>query len=780
MKHLRQPVPDLDPALDRGLSNAQAAQRKEAGWDNLPQESALPTGWQIAARHCFTFFNLVFLVLAAILVLVRSSVLNFGFLGVVAFNTAIGVVQELRAKRAVEKLTLVAEQTLKTLRGGKFLELRSRDLVLGDLVQFSAGAQICADAVVRRGSLQVDESLITGEADPVEKQEGDELMSGSFVVAGRGLCQLIRVGPDSYAAKLAAQAKKDPRAAKSRMMAQLEQLLRVMSVLLVPLGVLYFIGEFTTPGVQTQLAAEQTVAAMVSLIPQGLYLLTSVAMAVSAIALSRRRVLVRDLSCIETLARVDVLCLDKTGTLTQPGMAVEELIPLGGASHAYLEAVLGALFSGEPENDTARALAELYGRGSDWQCLRRVPFTSQAKWSGAVFARQGAFAVGAPECILGSRYPELAPLVEQWSAQGCRVLLVAGCEGALEDLAPDRVTPLALVTLRSPIRPEAERTLQYFARQGVSLKVISGDSPVTAAQVAGRAGITGESVDAQTLRPEDLPEAVEKYAVFGRVTPDKKQALVAALQKNKHTVAMVGDGVNDVLAMRQADCAVALAGGAQAASQVAKLVLVDSDFAAMPRIVDEGRRVVNNIQRAAALFLVKTVFTLCLVLTALFTPIVFPFQPITLTVIMALTVGIPGLFFALEPNYERFRGDFLAGAFRRALPAGLAGFASAVLAQVLAEPFGLDAAEVATACACAQALVGLLVLARVSRPLTRLRRWVLAAVGAALVGAFLLPGGLFGIDLYAGRAALMGAFMLLVGAGAYFALEWLVRRLWKP
>ena len=784
-KKARLAVPEIDPDPALGLTHQQVKERMDVGWDNAPSRSSLRTNGQIVCAHLFTFFNLVFAVLAAILVLVRSSVTNFGFLGVVGFNLVIGVVQEIRAKRALEKLTLVAEQTLKTVRGGEFVEVRDRELVRDDIVLFTAGCQICADAVVRTGQLQVNESLITGEPDAIEKNPGDELMSGSFVVAGKGAAQLIRVGDDSYAARLSAEAKKNPTAAKSEMARSLDRLIRFLSILLVPLGVLYFVAEFTTPGVDRKEAAEQTVAALVSMIPQGLYLLTSIAMAASALKLARKKVLVQDMNCIETLARVDVLCVDKTGTITEPRMQAEELIPLNGASPEYLQQALCSLYgTDEPENDTARALAEMYGEGEPWPCQRRIPFTSAAKWSGAVFAGEGAFLTGAPEFILGSRYREVSDLVTPWNRRGYRVLLCAGYEGDPQPgkLDEDRVTPLALILLTNRIRPEAPETFRYFTEQGVTVKVISGDNPETVSDVARRACIPGAEhfVDCEKLNTEaDMLEAVDRYTVFGRVTPEKKRALIRALKAKKHTVAMTGDGVNDVLAMREADCAVAMASGAKAASQVSQLVLLKSDFSAMPHIVGEGRRVINNIQRAAALFLVKNVFTIALVLVSLLTTLKYPFQPVTLTLVTALTVGIPSFFFAMEPNYERIRGTFLSGALRRALPAGLTSFLAIVAAQLLADVLCMDSLQLSTVCAVILAAVGILVLLRISRPATTLRKTVIAVMTVGLIGAFLIPAKLFHVYLYDAKTAQLSLAMLLAAVLLFFGLEALLDRITK-
>ena len=778
----RTEIPCIDPDPKVGLTPEQVRLRTEGGWSNRTGKVRLPSEKQIILHHVCTFFNLVFAILALILVLVRSSVTNFGFLGVVVINLVIGIVQQIRAKRALEKLTLVSRQTVKTVRGGNFEEIPSDELVIDDIVMFAAGNQICADCVLREGSLQVNESLITGEGDPVEKQPGDELMSGSFVVSGAARAQLIRVGDDSYAARLSNEAKRDPKAAKGQMMRALDTLIRVLGALLLPLGMLYFISAMAQPAAAPQAAAEQTVAAMVSLIPQGLYLVTSVAMAASSIKLSRKKVLAQDMNCIEPLARVDVLCVDKTSTITEAAMEVEELIPLSGAPAEYLEQVLGNLYGTQyPENETARALAEQYGGATGWTCLHRIPFTSRHKWSGAVFEKHGAFLTGAPDIVMGSRYGELADSVSAWSGRGRRVLLMAAYEGTLTTEPDiDRITPLALIVLTSRIREEAPNTFRFFKKQGVAVKVISGDDPVTVSRVALRAGIEGAEhfVDCTRLTAEQLQEAAERCTVFGRVTPEQKRELVKALQKN-HTVAMTGDGVNDVLAMRQADCAVAIAGGAQAAVQVAQLVLVNGDFAGIPRIFNEGRRVINNIGRAAALFLVKNIFTLALVLTALFSPLIYPFQPVHLTVVMALTVGIPSFFFALEPNFERVTGSFLSNALCKALPGGLAAFAAVAAAQLIAPHWGIDGSRLSTVCAIALAAVGMAVLIRISRPLTKLRVAVIITMAVLLVGAFLLPVDLLGMDIWHLPTAILAVLASTVAIALLCLVQWLAHRLGK-
>ena len=780
MKELLQrlPVAAYDPDPEKGLTATEVRHRKERGWENREGKTVLRSEGQIIAHHTFTFFNLVFAVLAVILLLAGSSVKNMAFLMVAAINTVIGCVQEIRAKRAVEKLTLLTRRAVKTVREGKTVDIPSEELVRDDIVIFGPGDQICADGVLRTGQLQVNEALITGEPDGVLKNPGDMLLSGSFVISGRGKCQLSAVGGEAYAVKLSQIAKANPKAAKSQMMNSLDKLIRVMGIALIPIGIALYCQQFFALGMDKTASAEATVAALVGMIPEGLYLLTSVAMAVSAIKLTRQKVLVQDMNCIETLARVDVLCVDKTGTITEPCMEVENILPLSWDPPEYLERVLTELFSGtEPDNDTAAALMEAFGGTGQWEPLRRIPFASRHKWSGAVF-REGAFLVGAPESILGTGFEDLRSQVEPWQACGYRTLLVAAYDGEPQPMALDYtlVKPLALVLLTNRIRQSAPETFRYFARQGVTVKVISGDNPRTAADVARRAGIENAdlAVDTTTLETEEqIREAAGKYTVFGRVTPEMKKALVRALKKSGHTVAMTGDGVNDVLAMREANCAVAMAGGAEAAAQVAQLVLTESDFSRMPDIVAEGRRVVNNIQRAATLFLVKNIFSLGLSLISIFAGLAYPVVPIHMTLISALTIGTPSFFLALEPNYQRFTGHFLRGVLRRAFPGGATGILVVLAAQVLMPVFGLDLQQVGTVSAGVLGAVGLLVLWRVCRPFDLWRRVICIAMAAALVGSFVLLGSFFQLYLGDSKTLLALGTLLLMTPTVFLGMQWL-------
>ena len=756
-----------------GLTSVQVQQRQVQGLSNRSAVKTGRTEKEIVLAHCLTYFNLVFVVLAAVLLISGSSIKNMTFMVVVLINTAIGIIQQIRAKRAVDKLTLVAAQRVRTLRDGVWTEVHSEALVQDDVVEFCSGDQICADAVVLSGHLRANESLLTGEADAVEKQGKSLLLSGSFVVSGRAVARLTRVGDDAFASRLAREAKADPKAAKSEMMRALDQLIRWVGIMLIPVGLLLFYQEYRLLGLSLQQSAEATVAALVGMIPEGLYLLTSVAMAASALKLTKNKVLVQDMNCIESLSRVDVLCVDKTGTITEPSMAVERIVPLTDCKMEFAEQVLTALYgSREPDNDTARAIRQRFPGESGWQCSRYLPFDSQYKWCGAEFYDHGSFLAGAPEMILGQTVAE----VTAWSEKGYRVLLLAGYDGTLQPGTPDSllVRPLALILLSNPIRATAPETFRYFTRQGVCIKVISGDSPATVSQVAQRAGIPGAEryVDTGTLQTQQqILQAAESCTVFGRVTPDMKKKLIRALKQIGHTVAMTGDGVNDVLAMREADCSVAMASGARAASQIAQIVLTESDFAAMPHIVGEGRRVINNLQRTAALFLVKNVFSMGLALICLFTGWAYPFKPFHLSIISALTIGVPGFFLAMEPNYERVRGKFLPTVLRQALPGGITNILVVVLAHCMMLQFGLPLTDSATVCTAVLAVVGMMVLLRVSVPFDKFRKLLWGAMAAALLGSFILLRQPFDLMITEPRSFLVMALALVMAPTVFYVLQ---------
>ncbi len=760
----------------QGLTSAQAEQHIAEGLGAGQTGNTGKSEKEIILRHTLTFFNLVFIVLAVLLIVGKSTVMNMGFLGVVVVNTVIGIFQEIRAKRAVDKLSLVARRPVKIVRDGRVQDIAPEDIVRDDIAEFGQGDQICADGILRSGSLYVDESLLTGEEDSVEKQPGDQIHSGSVVLAGRGRVELTAVGENCGAAALAREAKHNPQAKKSEMTRSLDRLILFLGLALVPVGIILFRQEYMVLKLPLRESTEGTVAALVGMIPEGLYLLTSVALAVSAQKLSKSRVLVQDMNSIEALARVDVLCVDKTGTITEPDMEVENLLPLGDALlPEQLEDILTAMYgSGEPDNATAKAMQELFAGESDLKCTNRVPFSSEYKWSGCEFEESGSYVVGAPEFLLGDR--EDIWNIGDWAEKGYRVLLVARYDGPLTPgkLDAEKVEPMALALLTGKLRPNAKETFAYFAQQGVTVKVISGDNPATVSMIAQQAGIPDSDryVDAATLEtPEQLREAALKYTVFGRVTPQQKKGLIEALQKKKHTVAMTGDGVNDLLAMKQADCAVAMASGAEAASQLASLVLLDSDFSAMPGVVNEGRRVINNIQRAAALFLVKNIFSLFLSVISLFTVMPYPLEPIHLSVISAMTIGIPSFILTFEPKYDRVKGRFLPGVLRRAFPGGLTNVFVVLLCQVFALVFSLPQDEVSTICAAILSFVGLLVLYQICKPFNWFRRLLWWLMAAGIVLCFTLLGDILDLRTWTDEVRLVMFTLLVMTPTVFLAIQ---------
>ena len=761
-----------------GLNHEQVAALTGAGWTNGAVESNAKSTGEIIRENTVTFFNLVFVVLAGLLVL-AGNFRDMFFLVIAIINSLIGIVQQLRSRATLEKLNLVAQVRVKVIRGGQLGTVPVDKLVRDDIVELGAGDQIPADGPVLLGQVTVNESLITGEADPVTKNPGDSLLSGSFVVSGRCRARLDRVGEESYAARLAAEAKADKGVGQSEMMKSLDRLIRVIGFALIPIGIALFCNEYLVQEQPFATAITSMVAALIGMIPEGLYLLTSVALAVSVTRLAQKKTLVHQMSAIETLARVDVLCVDKTGTITQPQMKVQELVCLNPEDYpqARAEEILRAYYQVmDADNDTAKALAERFQGSSGWQTERTIPFTSAHKWSAVVFRDQGSYVVGAPEFILGEDYPAIQPTVAPFQQAGCRVLLLAQCDTppTMEEGLSGIVLPIALVVVANPIRPEAPETFRYFARQGVGVKVISGDNPETVSQVARQAGIEGAErfVDAATLKSqEDYTRAVEDYVVFGRVTPDQKRKLVKALQRGGHTVAMTGDGVNDVLALKDADCGIAMASGAEAACQVAHLVLLDSDFSAMPQVVEEGRRVINNIQRAAALYLVKNIMSLFLALITLFAGFPYPFVPIQLTLISALTIGIPSFVLALEPNHELVRGRFMHNVLRRALPGGLTNILLIVGLELFTYAFTFQRATLSTLSTVTIGAVGLLVIYYVARPLDKKRTVLLGAMTVLMVIAVLRFGRFFELTPLDLQSALVITVFLLLTPSVIYAIE---------
>ena len=742
-----------------GLTSEEVRERIDNGQTNHTDISTQKTVGQIVKSNLLTYFNLIFLILTVLLCIV-GSFRNLTFLPVIIGNTVIGIFQELRAKKTLDKMSMLNAPHSIVVRDGEQQQIQSEELVKDDIIILSAGNQICADATVLSGSISVNEALLTGESDEIKKKSGDGLMSGSFVVSGQCYAKLDKVGNESYISKLTAQAKAMGDGEQSEMIRYINKLVKWVGIIIIPVGIILFCQAYIMNGETFKKSVVSMVAAVLGMIPEGLYLLTTVALALSTIRLAKKQVLLHDMKSIETLARVDVLCVDKTGTITEPGMQVTELVISGRCSDAEMDkrafAHLLADYSSviEDNNATMEAIRAYVDKNEiekgSRTLLKTQPFTSANKYSKVSFV-EGDYMLGAPEFIMKDRYDEISEEIEEYQNKGYRVLLMAetGDDSSGLEKSFGGISPIGYIVLSNPIRENAESTFTYFKEQGVAIKVISGDNPATVSEVAKRAGIDGAEnyVDASTLASEkDIAEAVDKYTVFGRVTPKQKQLIVRALQKQKHTVAMTGDGVNDILAMKDADCSIAMASGSEAAAQAAQTVLLDSDFGRMPYVVYEGRQVVNNIQRSASLFLVKNIFSLLMAIFSAVFAITYPLEPSQISLISMFTIGLPGFLLALEPNRNRIEGNFMANVMLKALPAGLTDVLSVGALVICGQVFNLPSEDIATAGTMLLAVVGFMIIIKISHPFNKMKYGVLLIniVGLLFCGLFL--GRLFAID----------------------------------
>lgn len=746
-----------------GLSSDQVNEYFENGWSNEPVEPPSKTVPEIIKSNLFTYFNLVFAVLAALLIL-AGSFRNLTFLPVILANLFIGIIQEIRAKNTLDKLSVLNAPKALVVREGRQFSIPAEELVLDDIVIFKAGNQICADAIVVDGEVSVNESLLTGESDEISKKPGDELMSGSFIVSGECYARLDKVGEDSYISKLTLEAKAMNSEEQSEMIRVLDKLVGVVGILIIPIGLLLFGQQFFFSGASFSKSITSMVAAVIGMIPEGLYLLASVALVVSVMRLASKKVLVHDMKCIETLARVNVLCVDKTGTITENTMEVNGEIPMDGydsQSMAPLKQIISDFASAmSSDNITMKAMKDYFNKPSGRKAVSVSPFSSQFKYSVAAF-EDGSYVLGAPEFVLREDYDNYREQIEQYSSEGYRVLVFGIYDGVIDGKAlTGKVTPLGLVFLSNPIRKEAPETFKYFENQGVEIKVISGDNPVTVSQVALQAGIANADnyIDASTLTTDEaIEDAVLRYTVFGRVTPDQKRKFVRALKKAGRTVAMTGDGVNDVLALKDADCSVAMASGSDAAAQASQLVLLDSNFACMPSVVMEGRRVVNNIERSASLFLVKNIFSFLLSLFSVCFMINYPLEPSQISLISMFTIGVPAFFLALQPNKNIIQGHFLSNVLIKALPAGITDFLVVGALVVFGQVFEVGETDISTACTMLLAIVGFVILYNISKPMNALRWCVWGGCIVGLLGCSIYLG-----DLFAMRGMSTKCIMLFV------------------
>jgi cation-transporting P-type ATPase E len=753
------------PDLTAGLSAEQVSERIRQGQSNRSEAVKTKSVSQIVRSNLITPFNILNVVLAS-LILAVGSYKNLLFMGVIVCNTLIGTLQEIRAKKTIDRLAVITEPKACVLRDGRETEIPVEDIVLDDITVLRSGNQVCADCTILSGECEADESLVTGEADPVVKCSGDSLKSGSFLVSGSCRARVEHVGAENYAAKITASGKKQKKPT-SEILNWTNRIIKIIGFSIIPIGCLLFYKQFVVSGQSLQLSVVSTVAALIGMIPEGLVLLTSVVLAVSVIRLARHRTLVQELYSIEVLARVDVLCLDKTGTITEGSLQTDEILPLNGFPLEQSKEALAALAAAlsDDRTPTMSALRSTLPAPPGWSCSRTVAFSSARKWSGACFEGAGCFLLGAGEFILRDRFESIRSEVERHSADGHRVLLLAQADSLPEEGGtPSGARPAALILLSDRIRKNAPQALAYFAEQGVELKVISGDNPLTVASIAKRAGLkdADRCVDASTLeRVEDLRAAAERYTVFGRVTPKQKLELVKALKEKQHTVAMTGDGVNDVPALRESDCSIAMASGSDAARAVSQLVLLDSDFAVMPKIVAEGRRSINNLQRSASLFLVKAIFSGIIAVVFLFLQSAYPFQPIQFTLINAVTIGFPSFILALEPNRERLRGSFRANVMEKSVPGALTMALNILLLTVLAQYFHFARADISTLSVLITGYTGLLILYKVCWPFKAAHLILAGSMTAAFVLALLLFPTLFEVTaLSVGMVFLLIPLML--------------------
>ncbi|MBR6983306.1 MAG: cation-translocating P-type ATPase [Ruminococcus sp.] len=726
---------------DMGLTSQQAEQRILEGWDNRPAEPPSKSVREIVTSNVFTYFNFIFAILAA-LVIYTGSYRDLTFMPIIVANTLIGIIQELRSKKVLDKLTMLNAPVTSVIRDGREVSVLSKDLVLDDVAVFRAGNQISADAVVIDGSVSVNESLLTGESDEITKKSGDILMSGSYIVSGSCRARLEKVGERSYISQLTIQAKKSKKGEQSEMIRSLNKIVMFAGIIIIPIGFTLFYRQYLE-GDGVNGSIQSMVAAVLGMIPEGLFLLASTTLAISAMRLAIGKVLVHDMKCIETLARVDVLCVDKTGTITENNMAVMSVLPVSEDIHDELDELLSDFASSQQaDNATMAAVKNYFRTPSGYPVKTHTGFSSEFKYSSAVL-RDGAYVLGAPEFILRDRLGEYYDLIDSRSRKGYRVLAFARYKGVPDGKALTAdIKPLCFVILSNPIRKSAPDTFRYFAEQGVEIKVISGDNPVTVSEISRQAGIVNADryIDAATLTTDAaIREAVKNYTVFGRVTPEQKRKFVAELKALGHTVAMTGDGVNDVLALKDADCSVAMASGSDAAAQAAQLVLLESDFSKMPDVVAEGRKVVNNLERSGSLFLVKNIFSLLMSVMTIFVGLSYPLKPANISLISMFTIGLPAFLLSQIPNKDLIKGKFMTNILLKALPAGITDTIVVAAMVLFGNIFNLPQDDITTACTILLSIVGMMILFKISKPMNSIKWgiWIFCGVGLILCMVFI-------------------------------------------
>lgn len=761
------------PDCHMGLTKQQVEERMNAGLHNIQTDRITKSYREIIRDNVCSLFNFINAILAGLIIYV-GSYRNLMFLGVAISNLVIGIFQEIRAKRTLDRLSILHESSISLIREGSLCEVHLEEVVLDDVMVLGSGSQICSDATILEGRLEVNESNVNGESDVIVKQKGDFLYSGSYILSGQAYAQVEHIGEDNYATSIMKDAKV-LRKHQSELRDSINFIIKLIGIAIIPIGILLFLKQFYWLEVDFEASIVSTVAALIGMIPEGLVLLTSVALAVGSIHLAKQKTLVQELYCIETLARVDTLCLDKTGTITVGSMQVESIINF--TDHPIKDYLSKMMFALEDDNSTAQAIRTFVKDCSDGNATAMIPFSSERKYSAVSFA-EGTYILGANEFIHPKQDPLVEDQINQYVNKGYRVLSLCYSEQMIqEEQIPSHAKVIALILLSDPIREEAPKTLQYFASQGVDIKIISGDNPVTVHEIARRAGLQNADryVDASKLQEDELADAAERYNVFGRVSPQQKKRLIQELKAKKHTTAMIGDGVNDVMALKEADCSIAVAQGSEAAKNIANLVLLDNNFSSMPQIVLEGRRVINNIQRAASLFLVKTIFSFLLSILTLFLNHPYPFAPIQLTLISSLMIGIPSFFLALEPNHSRVKGNFVINVLSYAAPGAIMVVISTIVISLYTTLFGYSDEVRSTMCVMLTGICSLTVLLRVSSPFTRQRRIIffsMATIFALCLIFFkdlfmIVPLDVFSFGIVCGAMIVIPIFM----TSLYFLLK---------
>lgn len=731
-----------------GLSQAEVEERISMGKTNRTESNISKSKKEIIKEHTLTYFNFLNLFLA-ILVAFTGQFKNMTFMGVIIINTAIGIVQEFKVKKLIDKVAVMTASHASVIREGQNKTILVDEVVLDDVLLMENGSQVCADCVVLEADgMEVNESMLTGESKPVRKRPGDKLMSGSYLVAGRGVAKAYHVGEDNYAFVLAKQARNKKRAS-SEMQETIKKIIKIDGVLLIPVGILLFLSQKNISGMALSDAVVNTVAGVIGMIPEGLVLLTSISFVLGVGRLASKKALVQEMESIESLARVDVLCLDKTGTITTGQLDVVEVLPQNGTAPERIEQIMGALVRGfDNVNVTQDALKKRFTRKTDWKAAEKIAFSSERKYQAIAFEEQGGFVLGAPEFLQGDN-TDLIAAANGYSAKGLRVLLLGECVIKAEENAVEEVSPVGLIIISDQVRPEAKETFDYFRKQDVAIKVISGDNPVTVSNIAVKAGLSGGEnyIDAREL-PEDFEELrteVEKYSVFGRVKPEQKQNIIKAYQANKKVVGMVGDGVNDVLALKDADCGIAMAAGSDAAKQVAHIVLTDSNFASMKNIVGEGRTIISNIERVSALYLTKTIYSILLCLIFIFLQKSYPFIPIQLSWISGMAIGVPSFLLTLEKNENAVTRGFLRQVLRISLPAALTMVITVVMTEFMAPFWHGDGTQTATYNLFLGGFISMIVVYRVCKPMNRFHGLLCTVLPAVFVAGLLLAPGFLGV-----------------------------------